>query len=1305
MRIDPEVFNSPSFTTEPPTKAAAPVAAPAPVPVAQAEVLRGTAQNLQAQEINTSNARERAGMVASFGAAASEWSPFHVYEWATAPKSEPDPQYNGAEFIKSLNIQLGDDDREFLLDSHSLEEAQYKLATLERARSAYAAMGDNPVTGFIGMALDPLYLGLDVASGGGGLVARSLKGGMGAQRLATGVTAGASTAALGVLESQVVPMSDAEIIGGALLNGAAAGATYSRVTGRVDKIDPEYPSTQLQEASIGITRKNPDIGVAERMEFTAPDAKAPRTGVELLDSIAPHFQGGEFDEVLNALRNAPELADVRVTTAAEAQAIMPNSRGYWARQSAGEGGRLQKLTGSGPTQQNLLFVREGEGVDVPLHELTHAVIQNRMLRNPKMVDELKLMQENVVSALHRGSIGKADTVEGSNLLFLKGQTKDLGEFIAYSLTSPSFRKWAKATKLGADGRVVDVAALERKADDMMWEAPRAPKPLSLWDRLMDTISSVFGVGRPRMEAFIKATGERAIATQQAAAAAEWKSLDARLDEMLQELQGDMRGSVSLYSDAGVKASVMNNLDSDVAAARIDKAQEALGKRLGNKLSWSLYKTLASFSPEAREAARVLVDDPLDMAGDSAVSQARAIRATLADFQYKYEDLLKQAMATSGAGIRQRITSPREALRVQQKIERDVAFEMFARERADMLGLPRETSRVPKEIAAMADSLAKVSEAALKEMQAAGVQGADEIMQKSGYFNRRWDVSKLDDAIGRLVANGAEPDAARKSVVKMLAQGMRRANAWDAELAYDVAKAIVDRTHRKGYFEDSAFRAHAGNDAAKEVRDILTDSGISGARLQRALDVLVGKVDEAGKAPILKHRIDIDYKAGIRMADGSMLTVADLIDTSLTRITDQYLDTVAGRSALARKGLGSVTKVDQLRTKALESIKSENKRAEFAELFDDTMNSLMGRPTGEKLNDFMRGMQAATRMVGLASSGLWQVTESAVIMARYGGLRTFKHMLKAMPGGASLFGSISKDKGAAMELADVLSRNSSADIRLRPFVQRMEDNFEVSPSNHVLLALQQAQQLVPYLNAQKFVQQWQARVVGNLVTDTFLKGARGDVRAAAALEKYGLEAGILNQIKADIKAAGTDTAKWSDGTWAAVRGPLMKMMDDSVLRARTGEIPAFAQFSQVGKFVFTFRSFVLASHNKVMAGTLHRDGLAGMGLLLMYQMPLAALATAANGTIQGKPPTSPEDLIKKSFGQLGSIGLFSELWGVATGSKQQFGAPGLIFADRLYKATGDVFSGDAGAAASGLLNATPILSIIPGVRAIGETLKE
>lgn len=1255
MAIDPSIYDAPTFDpVVSDTGSAVAAQYTPPEPVSQGTVLAGTQGEAMAVNANADAQRVKANHLASLGAVVSEWSPRAAFDYFAGPTFEPEPDFQVGSVLPTLQMTLAEEEREFLLTAKSHAEYQYKLEAVERQRFAQRTAADHPAVAFIGGMVDPGYLAIDVASLGAGRIARVAELGLASQRAAAGGAALVGTYGLGRLEQQQRPMSDLEVVGGALLNGAATTMLYQVGRG-LQKSDAEFPGEVLNNLAEATKRSNPDKGLMPVTSFVAPDG-ASRSGVELLDSIAPVFRGTEYDPLLNIIRDAPELAGINVSTGQIAQSLAPKARGFMSRKG----------------DQNLLFIREGVEADVPLHELTHAIVQPRLLADPTVRAELDLLRSNVKRAL-----GATDTPAAK---FLSSQVGDnVREFIAYAYTSPTFRTWAKQQRLDATG---------------VAQAGQAPG--TVWDRMVGWFADKLGIATQLARKVLGSSGAVAnTVDRMAGATGTVKSLDDRMQELLKQIAKSE--APSLYTRGTLKS-----LDPSLDMVEMRKRVSKLGDKehVGKSISWSLHKTLSSYSDVAKRVADTLVDDPLDMGGDSVVSQARAVRADFSDMQFQYEDLLTKELAARGAGIKNRILKPRESVRLQQQVEKELQLEMLRRERNTRLG-SAVPSKAKPEIQAMADSLDKLYAAALKEMQAAGVRGADTVAESSGYFSRKWDISNIDEAKSRLVQAGRTAEEADKTVLQIVQQGIRRANGWDAQLSRDVAKAILDRAHRKGYFEDSAFRSHAGNEAAKEVRDILTAAGVRGDRLQRAMDVLTGVVDEAGKISALKHRIDIDMKSGVALPDGTVLTVSDLINSDLTRSTEGYLDQVAGRIALARKDIPDSSDLDKLRTEMLESIPAVSARAEASKLFDSTVDSILGRPTGEDLPDAMRKLQAVTRMVGLASSGMWQVTEYATAMARFGAMKTLRSAMKE----ASFAAVRRADRKTSQQLVDVLGRNSSADIRIRPYINRMEDNFEVPSGDIVQAALLQAQQLVPYLNAQKFVQTHQARTVANLVVDTFRLAGEGDQKALKALETYGLEPHIVTKIQPELRAAGMDTSKWSDETWAAVRGPLQKMMDDSVLRNRTGEIPAFAQFSAVGKFIFTFRSFVLGAHNKVLSGTVSRDGLSGISLLMLYQFPLVLLATQANSTIQGKEIKDTNELISKAFGQMGSLGLFSELFGVVTGQKQQFGAPGLIAIDRLYKLAGDAASLDAGNAASGALQATPVLSIIPGVRAIGEALKD
>lgn len=1386
ITVDPAVYDAPTFDTTIPESAAAPVSPyVAPEPVPQRSILVGTPETAQANIVAQQNARQGVSASESAAAAVTEWDTTRLINEFTGPTFEPEPGFSPVERVSVLDQQLNETQREFLYESTSAAQLEYRIDAMDASRLNFQKIGDNPLIGYSSLMVDPVYLGIDIAAAGAGRIAAAAKiGNTGARTFAAGT---AAAGAVGVLEvaDNSRPVSTTELVTMALISGAAGAMFYNPKTARIEPSDPAYPKTELADIAqptpsaqagddVVVTGVIADIPVAvpiqaadavvddlvplvdsvlptnlidtavaarttptveptlprdlagakptfgsspltfasdvDRAAYITSQTKPSKRDADYLkfvqdstgmtvtqvrahgSSVKASIKAQAKDAVPGQPITVPRQAKVGTTPAsvkarapsaqyvpatpgipqsakAELTRIVNNSKDPVQSALANRlstlldrdipMGDVKGLTRSYyMTGEDAIFMRPSADGWTRMHEITHAMTAQRIRfgrRNPesqigKLTGQLELMRQAARSSVRGKTIGQESRYYLNNLdEFVAGLYSGSKEFMALMKTVPGIKG--------------------------------APSILS---DFVTAVRQILGLAAKEHSGFLRALG------------------------LSDELMAQPHVAKSTHRDTTMlRAADMNGRPPAEVAERLMEHQEKLGGKIGRAVSISLHKTFSSLGGKqntvAQRIANLLVDDPIKMSGDSVVSQQRAIRADLSVHQYKYEDLLKAGMAAQGFGTLKRIFTPNKALAIQNRIERVVMDELWAREAVGRTGVPHVSSATPQ-VKAMADEVDKMNAAALAEMQRAGVKGAEELVQKAGYVSRKWDGQKLNDLERVLLDSGMGPKAARAQIKDMVTLSLVRGNGWDDVLAGDVAWAILDRTRRKSAFEDSAFRSHAGNEAAAELRDILTGSGIRGDRLQRAMDMITGVADEAGKSPILKRRVELDMHTSMVMPDGKTRTVGDILNTDIARIQDSYLDHVAGRSALSRKGLGDTTAISSLRSELIQSIDNVGERGRAAELFDNVINAIQGNPVGEQMAQWVRDTAAVTRMVGLASSGLWQTTEYASAMQKYGVLSTMGYMAREMPGARKLFQNVSRDGSTATELHSVLTRNSSVDLRLRPFISKMEDNFDMAVSSQVSLGLNQAQQLVPYLNAQKYVQTHQARVVANLVIDSLLKAGKGDKRAINVWGQYGLEPHIVVEVQSELLKHGTDTAKWADATWDKVRGPLTKAMDEAVLRNRTGEIPAFAQFSQVGKFVFTFRSFVLGAHNKVLAGTLGRDGLMGLGLLMLYQLPLAMLAVQANAKIQNKPIAEGE-LTSKAISQMGSIGLFSEAWGVVTGHKQQFGAPGLIAIDRMYKTVGAAAAGNWGEAATTAVAATPILSIVPVIRGIGEGLKE
>jgi hypothetical protein len=279
--------------------------------------------------------------------------------------------------------------------------------------------------------------------------------------------------------------------------------------------------------------------------------------------------------------------------------------------------------------------------------------------------------------------------------------------------------------------------------------------------------------------------------------------------------------------------------------------------------------------------------------------------------------------------------------------------------------------------------------------------------------------------------------------------------------------------------------------------------------------------------------------------------------------------------------------------------------------------------------------------------------------------------------------------------------SSNNLRLRPFVQRLEDGYNLPESSVFDTRLQHAQQLIPYSNALKWVHNYQAGIVGNLVTDVVVQAAKGDAKAAQHLLKYGVDADALKLVREAVDTHGLDVDKWPLATWDAARPAFTKMMDESVLHQRMGDTPAFALLNPVGKFIFTMRTFTLTAHNKVLAGSIGRDGMAGASLIMLYQFPLSALAVQAQAALNGKKELKDSELAVKAMGQMGAFGLFTDISKILAGDMQNFGNPAMIAVDRGIKTVAHGTQGDLGQAMKDGVGLVPLIGL--PAKAIGAAL--
>ena len=1278
-----------------------------------------------------------------------------IWNRVTQPEFTPDPQFEPSEAVLALDTTLDESELEYVMNSKSLDEFNHKMETVEGLRDAYQVMGDHKITAFAAGVLDLPWLAIAAASGGAsaairvGRIARALS--------AAGVDAGATAAYMQALKA-ARPVTDDEVLTNIMLGSVGAAAFSGRLNKQYPSKDldgiaksghnrthtPEFEyRPKLDAGGNPVVRNGKPVWEPHPKALGEDSAKAARDVPEVLgetpDVPRRATARSQAEPEAPVARDVPEGVDPRtsddiVPTRAEAEAPLPAPpRSSWVPPS-------QSLERSGWSRTFL-----NEAIQATENTATQYLLRNLMYQISKMKNDIPVYWDKRKWAGGRaGTAGmyvrhvgsKSREVDSHYIVMGSIGKTDPGYFaheVAHFLTSEKL-DYGKANPSTAHGRIYKelddirwsfrnqlaemiqkdpqkafvarylssnvkefVAGLytRDKVFDSLLQSMKDPSnpAKTLLNRMVDTVRRLLGLNRGESNAWLKAIGladdlmglplEKAW-RKEALDSNPLMLVDPMVAGSVQAARKNIRKVAQKVGDAFSK-------DAPPVAGQLAK--------LGG---WNFHKTMSKFSSEV---ADTLFDNPLTQTQGTVDSWVRTIRSNLSQHQSKYDRLMRAEMAAQGAGARQMVFSPKKSMQVQSGIERELKRELERRGRFFKEHGVDAPEQARKAIHDMADAWEGTMQTAMKEMVDAGVQGAKEVLENRGYYPRRWSSKNITSVERRLEDMGLDRTAARAALRDAVAESVQRANPkWSSELVTDVATALLERARNKGNFSDEGFRAHIGNATLAEVRQVLQGQ-IPENRIQRVMQVLEGRQQEVGKAPYLKTRVDIDLDHTVHLPNGEAVRVSDLLEHNLSNSLEHYLDDVSAKAAFARLGIKSDADLTAVRTKMVDDMYGKgfsNADREMAvKLFDGAVDLLHGRPVGTDFGWGIRILQAVNSMVALGAAGLWQVTEYAKAAHRFG-LRTY---LRNMRGSFRRNSDLTNMSPAqAGRLQGILARNSFQDLRLRPYIQKLADGHDMAEGASFLHGVMQAKQLVPYANMMRWIQQHQANIAANAVVDTLEQAARGDKKAIGRLRQYGIDLEANPNVAADIRMHGPDTLRWADGTMGYLRTGMDRIMDDSVLRARKGELPAWAQLSELGRFLFTFRTYILGAHNKHTMGTMHKHGFSGWAMFAAYQIPTSIAMVKLNALMQGKD-LSDEEVVVRGVGMAGALGLFSEPWNIIAGDQREFGTPGTIGIDRMAGLLGDLASGSPSKFGAGVLGAIPFVPYIPYYSELQRTLRD
>lgn len=748
--------------------------------------------------------------------------------------------------------------------------------------------------------------------------------------------------------------------------------------------------------------------------------------------------------------------------------------------------------------------------------------------------------------------------------------------------------------------------------------------------------------------------------------------------------------------------VMNpDVKGKIMKATIEEAEGDLNRgifaKLGYKLAWNAYKTIKKFNPEL---AHKLLNDPLGTNPGNVQQIRQAIRTHWIDkYRTVWEEKVRQAIKRDGVKAYDYYARPAKVREAQDALAIEVAEGLVHMEAGKYN--PAKYSKDAQEIIEVMDNFTKE---AARDLVDAGLLPPEVLQGKGGYFPRKWNGHYIADLRKELADAHFQGDegAALDYLTQQFAGSIRIEGVTDkARMIY--ARAMLQRALAKADNTDLIYRGHLGMETAYEVRRMLENQKVDPSEIQRIMDVVTGKIEEAGKDSWQKGRMDIDMTHQMALPDGSVISVHDLMDKrNLLQNMARYLEDTSGRIALARKGIKTTADIANTKREMVESmIKGGMTKSHAEQLTEDIFNATLGRPVGEVMHTWGRIIAGMTQMMALRNSGFWQVTELAKAtmhsLMTQGALNTIKFLGQA-------FGEYRKinDPQVARQLHHVLARKSYNEVRLRPYVDMFEDNHAIKSNR--LSAFQHGVSSVYHINGMAAVQRLQASYSARILTANLEDAVNGNTKLANYLKRYGMTDEMLARVGKEIDKHGLNIDEWNYKVWQEVDPILTAIMDTDVLRSNTGDVPVFFQFSTVGKILGTFQNFTLTSHNKIMANTMVNDGAKGFAMLMAIQIPLTMLMTQVSSVSGGRGfIEDPYEWAIESASQAGGFGLFSMAFNAMKGNSSVGGAM-MISLDKTQDILAKTLTGDFAGALDTAAKNVPLISLMPGWGLAIETLK-
>lgn len=1171
-----------------------------------------------------------------------------------------------------VNTALGDsvsnytsDELEFLADARSRAELTQRQSQVQTTRENYDAMGQNMLTTVAASMLD-----VDMVIGGGvGALTKVAR----ATRLAVGLTANAAVLGAASQGGTITPL---DVI------GTSVGVALSAIPG-VRKVAraAEQETVQVERAAattaegtadsvvppVNRTAAAVDVPTQEVKATTVPDADYPNIQPDFY-SGKPHIQvgtgiGGSISTdtvnlvrtVINVGSDLPEGVRAlgnKLLQSLEGEDAIPatvqgNSRARSHVRINKQGDLSTDIQTTNPVQYTLedqIASMSTYDKSVVLHEAAHAktartirAVADGKLTEGAQFDAVKRLEE-IRQYVTTNTVPSNMPEDAHKSYMVRYGLSNNDEFIAQLFNSEEFRNHLKQFKMpGTESTIF--SELVKKVYQM----------------LTGTVP-------------------------------EGNALDATLKAFDELLDLPMTDKITYNA----KPNATPNLQSPMLQAPnvLDMNDKVMGALNRN---FSLYERLRSFGAKADTLANQLVVDATGTSANSAAHFARAHHLASNVAIVQVDDALRQGLSAEWP-LAQRLRHPvlyRDAQRdLSQKVYQQLA-ENHERHLKGQQILPNADPRVNSAVDAFTQS--NWAQDQLARLRSSGIPGAADIPESPYYLPRQHSGNKLNDYMR------TNTDVTRDDIVGMYTEQFKRMfaqNGIEDATARKLGSKMFDNmqdqaAHVRGYRQSIAGMSY------DDIENTLEALGASDQTVKAFLDEVRISGTDQNKVRNLRHRAEFNMTATHTTKSGKLISPSMFVNNDVMGLMEGYSRRMAGRVGLAEAGFPDLRDA----VKAIDEAAAEAQNpAEALHAFDNTMNQLLGYPTGEDVPDLLRSASIVGGALNLANSGIYQLADMALMLQQFGITKTLHAF------GSTSFGrnamDIAKSAEFGSRLRDVIEARHVLSGKYRSVLTHLEDNRDIGSLGVAHRYVQQLGQGTRFVNGMEFIRRGQVKLVSGLIADTVDDAIAGNAAAVTAMERFGLTQDLLNQLKT-ATTRNPDMRTWPDNVRAQIESVTHNMADAIVLENRLGEIPAWMQFSTVGKVVLPYMTFVAGAWNKILRRTARLDGATGVAMALAYQMPLVTLSSATSLFLGGKEVT-PQTVAERAIVQVPMMswaGFAVDFW--ANGASNNIAALALV--DRMHAAMSGIANGDV--KPDSVIKAVPFLSILPGMRLMGASLAD